>query len=244
MPKTRREASRPARLADPMDTALKIAPIGDAQSLKARAYDALKAAITGMNLYAPGAELRLDERDLSQRFGVSRTPLREALAQLESEGFVRIVPRRGIYIVRKTKAEILDMITVWAALESMAARLATQAASDADIAALHDLVDVVSAQNVSAKINEYSELNIRFHQAIIQLGGCPLLVKMADDLFLHVRAIRQRTIFELDRARRSVVDHQEIVAALEARHAERAERLVREHTMKLRDHVERFVEID
>ena len=79
-----------------------------------------------MNIYADEAELRLDERDLSQRFGVSRTPLREALAQLDQEGLVRIVARRGIFIVRKTKAEILDMITVWAALESMAARLATQ----------------------------------------------------------------------------------------------------------------------
>ena len=82
-----------------------------------------------MNIYADDAQLRLDERDLSQRFGVSRTPLREALAQLDQEGLVRIVARRGIFIVRKTKAEILDMITVWAALESMAARLATQHAS-------------------------------------------------------------------------------------------------------------------
>ena len=112
------------------DTQLKIAPIGEGLSLKARAYEALKAAIMNMNIYADDAELRLDERDLSQRFGVSRTPLREALAQLDQEGLVRIVARRGIFIVRKTKAEILDMITVWAALESMAARLATKEASD------------------------------------------------------------------------------------------------------------------
>jgi DNA-binding GntR family transcriptional regulator len=59
-----------------------------------------------------------------------------------------------------------------------------------------------------------------------------------------VRAIRQRTIFEQDRAKRSIVDHKEIVAALEARDTERAERLVREHTLRLRDHVDRFVEID
>jgi DNA-binding GntR family transcriptional regulator len=67
---------------------------------------------------------------------------------------------------------------------------------------------------------------------------------MTETLFFHVRAIRQRTIFEDDRARRSIVDHKEIVAALEARDTERAERLVREHTLKLRDHVERFVDID
>jgi DNA-binding GntR family transcriptional regulator len=188
--------------------------------------------------------LRLDERDLSQRFGVSRTPLREALAQLDQEGLVKIVARRGIFIVRKTKAEILDMITVWAALESMAARLATQHASDAELARLHTLVDQFSQDKVAAKMGEYSDANIKFHQAIIGLGKNRLITDLTDKLFFHVRAIRQRTIFEQDRAKRSVVDHSEIVGALEARDTERAERLVREHTLRLRDHVERYVTLD
>lgn len=225
------------------NTVLEIAPIADL-SLKARAYDALRSAIMRMNIYAPDAELRLDERDLSLRFGVSRTPLREALAQLESEGLVRIVPRRGIYIVRKTKAEILDMITVWAALESMAARLATSVASEAEIQRLHPLVDTFSTDEVAAKMGEYSDANIAFHQAIIGLGKCPLLAELTDDLFFHVRAIRQRTIFEQDRARRSILDHKQIVAALEQRDADRAERLVREHTLRLRTHVERYVTLE
>jgi DNA-binding GntR family transcriptional regulator len=226
------------------DTQLRIAPIGEGISLKARAYEALKAAIMNMNIYAHEAELRLDERDLSQRFGVSRTPLREALAQLDQEGLVRIVARRGIFIVRKTKGEILEMITVWAALESMAARLATKEASDAELANLHDLVDTFSTDEVARQMGEYSDANIRFHQAIITLSKCQLIAELTDKLFFHVRAIRQRTIFEQDRAKRSIVDHKEIVAALEARDTERAERLVREHTLRLRDHVDRFVEID
>jgi DNA-binding GntR family transcriptional regulator len=226
------------------DTHLKIRPIGEGLSLKARAYEALKAAITNMNIYADDAELRLDERDLSQRFGVSRTPLREALAQLDQEGLVRIVARRGIFIVRKTKAEILDMITVWAALESMAARLATKDATTKELAGLHELVDKFSQDEVARKMGEYSDANIKFHQAIIKLGKCPLIVDMTNALFFHMRAIRQRTIFEQDRARRSIVDHTDIVAALEARDTERAERLVREHTLRLRDHVDRFVEIE
>jgi DNA-binding GntR family transcriptional regulator len=226
------------------NTVLKIHRITEGQSLKSRAYEALKSAITNMNIYAPGAELKLEERDLSVRFGVSRTPLREALAQLDSEGLVRIAPRRGIFIVRKTKAEILDMITAWAALESMAARLATTNAGDDEIRGLHSLVDVFSTDEVAQRMGEYSDANIKFHQAIIGLGRSPLLTKITDDLFFHVRAIRQRTIFEQDRARRSIIDHKEIVNALEARHTERAERLVREHTLKLREHVERHVILD
>lgn len=225
-------------------TQLEIAPISEGPSLKAKAYAALKSAIMQMNIYDTNAELRLDERDLSQRFGVSRTPLREALAQLDSEGLVRIVPRRGIFIIRRTKAEILEMITVWAALESMAARLATKEASDEDLHRLHDLVDSFSSDQLAAKMGEYSDANIRFHQAIIALGKCQLITDITDGLFMHVRAIRQRTIFEADRARRSIVDHKEIIAALEARDTERAERLVREHTLRLRDHVEIFVNLD
>jgi DNA-binding GntR family transcriptional regulator len=229
---------------DMAQTQLQIAPIGDGLSLKARAYEALKSAIMSMNIYAGNAELRLDERDLSARFGVSRTPLREALAQLDQEGLVRIVPRRGIFIVRKTKSEILDMITVWAALESMAARLATKEAADSELSSLHGLVDRFSQDEIAQQMGEYSDANIQFHQAIIGLGKCPLIVDMTNSLFTHVRGIRQRTIFEKDRARRSIVDHKEIVAALEARDTERAERLVREHTLRLRDHVERYVDLD
>jgi DNA-binding GntR family transcriptional regulator len=225
-------------------TQIKIAPIVESLSLKAKAYAALKSAIMKMNIYDDNAELKLDERDLSARFGVSRTPLREALAQLDSEGLVRIAPRKGIFIVRRTKAEILEMITVWAALESMAARLATKEATDEELASLHDLIDSFSTNKVAARMGEYSDANIRFHQAIISLGKCNLIADMTESLFFHVRAIRQRTIFEDDRARRSIVDHKEIVAALEARDTERAERLVREHTLKLRDHVERFVDIE
>ena len=223
---------------------LKIEPIEETFSLKARIYTALKQAITDMNIYAEDASLRLDERELSQQFGISRTPLREALAQLDQEGLVKIVPRRGIYIVRKTKAEILDMITVWAALESMSARLATKEATDAELDGLHALVDQFSQDDMARRMGEYSDANIKFHQAIIGLGKCPLIGEITRGLFIHVRAIRQRTIFEQDRARRSIVDHKEIIAALIARDTERAERLVREHTLKLREHVERHVDLD
>lgn len=222
---------------------LELQPIEGLQSLKSRTYDALKTAIFELNIYDDEAQLRLDERALALKFGVSRTPLREALAQLEQEGLVRTAPRRGIFIVRRTKSEIVEMITVWAALESMAARLATEVATDAELAGLHDLVDIFSGADVDAHMGEYSDANIRFHAAIIGLSRCKLIADITNGLFMHVRAIRRRTIFENDRARRSIVDHRDIVDALEARDGERAERLVREHTLMLRRHVERHVTI-
>jgi len=223
---------------------LKIQRVEENFSLNARIYDELKAAIVTMNIYDADAELRLDERTLSEQFGISRTPLREALARLDQEGLVRIEPRRGIYIRRKTKQEILDMITVWAALESMAARLITVEASDTEIAGMRRMLSAYDVDEVTQHIDDYSETNILFHQGIISLGKCPLIIEITDRLFMHVRAIRARTIFEEDRAKRSIEDHLAIVEALEARDTERAERLVREHTLKLRDHVARHVDLD
>ena len=223
---------------------LEIKPIGDGFSLKSKIYESLKAAIMDMNIYDGDAELRLDERRLSEQFGISRTPLREALARLDQEGLVNIVPRRGIYIVRKSKAAILDMITVWAALESMAARLITQSASDMEIASLRTLCSTFDGEAVKARIDEYSDTNIKFHQAILKMSKCALLNDLAQGLFMHVRAIRARTISEKDRAVRSIVDHMHIIEALEARETELAEQLVREHTLNLKAHVERYVEMN
>ena len=190
-----------------------------------------------MNIYAEDAELRIDERRLSEQMEISRTPIREALARLEQEGLVRIVPRKGVYIVRKTKREILEMITVWAALESMAARLITENASDRQIASLRNLFATFADGQVNANIDEYSDANIRFHQAILEMSQCQLLLETADNIFMHVRSIRARTISEGDRAKRSIADHMHIIEALESRDADLVSRLVREHALDLAKHV-------
>src|SRR6478609_6219237 len=108
-------------------------------SFAKEAYVALKRAICAMDIYDHPDEVRLDERKLSEGLGVSRTPIREAMTLLEQEGFVRTRPRRGIFVVKKTKREIVEMITVMAALESMAARLAALHAADDEIAELRRL---------------------------------------------------------------------------------------------------------
>ena len=221
---------------------LAVGPIDAGFSLKDKIYASLKNAITSMNIYAEDAELRLDERRLSEQLSISRTPIREALARLEQEQLVTIVPRRGVYIVRKTKVEILEMLTVWAALESMAARLITKQASDEEIASLRSLLTSYSEGQIKDHIDEYSENNINFHQAILQLSGNQLICDMAENLFIHIRSIRARTIGEDDRAKRSIVDHLHIVEALEARDANLAERLVREHTLELAKHVDTHVD--
>lgn len=217
---------------------LSLKSLGPSASLRDQAYAMLRKAIADADIYATREPVRLDERVLSETLGVSRTPVREAMTLLEQEGFLRTVPRRGIYIVRKSKREIVEMIQMWAALESMAARLATQHASDEEIARLRHMFDSFRDATPAEHIEEYSDANIAFHQAIVELSKSRIILDTIKNIFVHVRAIRRMTISQSDRASRSIVDHLRIIEALEARDTELAERLVRQHSLDLADYVE------
>jgi DNA-binding GntR family transcriptional regulator len=219
---------------------LSVKPIAASSSLRTLAYEALKTAITTMDIYGRPDEVRLDERKLSQDLGVSRTPVREALTVLEQEGFVRSEARRGVFVVRKNKREIVEMIHAWAALESMAARLACLRASNEQLQGLHDGFPEFFSGQPSEHIDEYSDANIRFHQTIIRLGHCEVIAELASNLLVHVRAIRNAALRQADRAERSIREHVAIIAALQARDAELAERLVRDHGLGLALHVDTY----
>src|SRR5437016_14264776 len=176
-------------------SALVLQPINDNVSFRDQAYAALKQAIMEADIYAHDDELRLDERQLSQALGVSRTPIREAMTLLEQEGFLRMVPRRGVFIIRKTKKQIVEMIEMWAALESMAARLATIHASDEDILALRHMFDEFRNATPAAHIEEYSDANIAFHQAIIGPSWSHFMGKTIENLFIQHPAKRRLEIY-------------------------------------------------
>lgn len=232
----------PVRSRADEETRVVVAPLEHTSTFADRAYTALKDVIVSLNVYEQQDDVRLDERRLAQDLGISRTPVREAMAQLEREGFVRSIPRRGVYVVRKTRREVVELITAWAALESMAARLITQNASDAEIAQLRTMFARFEKGKLHARLDEYSEVNIEFHQTIIRMSGNQVLIDMAENLFLHMRMIRRKTIGEQDRADRSIQDHINIIEALEARDTRRAEELVRQHALGLADHVAKYAD--
>jgi DNA-binding GntR family transcriptional regulator len=239
---TRSRRTPPATVLAPGASQPVLAPIDTTPSFKHQAYAALKSAIVAMDVYRSRDDIRLDERKLAQDFGISRTPVREAMAQLESEGFVRSVPRRGIYVVRKTKSEVIELIQAWAALESMAARLITQTATDEEIAGLRRMFATFENGKHRAHLDEYSDVNIEFHQTIIRLSHNDVLIDLAENLFTHMRMIRRKTIGEKDRADKSIQDHMNIIEALEARATDRAEDLVRNHALGLAEHVAKYAD--
>jgi len=223
-----------------MSDTFQVKTIAATSSLRALAYAALKEAITNMNIYSQRDEVRLDERKLSLDLGVSRTPVREALTVLEQEGFVRFEARRGVFVIKKTKKEIVSMIQAWSALESMAARLACEHASDEQLQCLRQRFPEFFEGQPSDHLYEYSEANMRFHEKIISLGQCDVIRDITSNLLMHVRGIRNTALRQGDRAADSIKEHVQIIEALEARDADLAERLVREHGLGLARHVEKY----
>ena len=168
--------------------------------------------------------------------------MREALSRLEQDGLVKNIPRRGTFVVRKTRSEIIQVIEVWAALESMAARLVTELASDKDLSLFKKECEPYYTDRGDAPIDEYSEQNIKFHQRIIELSGNTYLIDTARRSFMHMYAIRASTIKHRDRKLQSMIDHRLIIDALVSRKTEVAEILVREHALKLAEHVRLHVD--
>ncbi len=225
------------------DSIVTVKPLEATPGLKESVYQAIKDAISGMDIYSGEEPPKLDERKLAMNLGVSRTPIREAITRLEQEGLVKTYPRRGAFVVRKSKAEILEIVCVWAGLEGMAARLVTENASDEEIASMRRMFATFDeSHEARAHIDEYSDTNILFHQRLIELSKCRLLKEITDGLFMHMRAIRRKTIGERDRATESIIDHMRIIRAVEARDATMAEQLVREHAMTLAEHIKQYVD--
>lgn len=139
-----------------MKCEISLKPLGDRATLKDDVYLILQEAILDADIYGVTFERRLDERQLAQQFGISRTPLREALTRLEHDGLVKIMARKGVYLLRKSCAEIVKMITVWATLESMAARLACKNALDSDIDSQKQIGETYTTDSAKSALNEYS----------------------------------------------------------------------------------------
>jgi DNA-binding GntR family transcriptional regulator len=184
---------------------------------------------------------RLRQVELARRFGVSTTPVREALAALQSEGLVRLHPQRGAVVFVPTVDNLREHYEIRAALEALAAKRAAERFDPARGDALAAMLDEMAA---GPDVERYLELNLRFHSELYALAERPRLVEMIETLrdassaYLHIYA---KVEFPSDRLD---AEHREILAACRARDPERAAEAVRHHLRQTVDHVARKLEGD
>lgn len=173
--------------------------------------------------------MRLDETRLAEEFGVSRTPLREALQRLAQTGLVDLRPRRGAFVVQPGPVELLEMFEVMAELEATCSRLAARRISDEALEALRRLVAEGAEASDAGDYDAYFEANERFHQTIYAQSGNGFLEQEALRLYRRLSPFRRIQLRVRGRMGQSLAEHEGVVAALTAGDEERAAPLMRAH---------------
>ena len=172
---------------------------------------------------------RLDETELSSFYGVSRTPVREALQRLAESGLAEHLPRRGTFVRSPSLSQLVEMFEVMAELECMAIRLAARRATAADIDALENDNETCRAAVAANDTKKYYEVNARLHGRIYQMSGNGFLATEARRLHDRLRPFRRLQLRVRGRMEESMAEHDIILAALRDGDAERAMETMKKH---------------
>jgi len=195
-------------------------------SLPEAAAERLRTLIIEGEL-APGA--RLNERELSERLGVSRTPLREAFRMLASDGLLVQLPNRGAQVVSLSRDDARHAFEVMAALEGLSGELAAARVSDHDIAELRALQDEMEQAHARRDLPNYYRVNRAIHDRINAIAGNPILTHTFRTLNARLHALRFRSNLVQAKWDKAVKEHREMVEALAARNGERLRDLLVKH---------------
>lgn len=188
----------------------------------------LRTAIFAHEL-APGSWV--DEQALADQFGISRTPMREALKVLASEGLVILKPRRGCYVAELSDADLDEVFPIMALLEGRAAYEAATKASAADIARLEKVHADLERHAASGDTNRFFEANDTFHTALQDIAGNRWLKQLIEDTRKVIRLTRRQSLEVEGRIHESMLEHRQVMAALKRRDPNEAGRAMHDHLL-------------
>lgn len=184
--------------------------------------------------YKENEELR--ESTIGKKLGVSRTPVREALRQLELEGLVKIVPNKGAYVTGITGKDVKDIYLVRSLLEGLCARWATEHITEEQIEKLEEIVllsEFHANKNQKEKSGQVVELDGKFHEVLYEASNSRILEHVLSDFHKYVQMARQASVTREHRAEKSIKEHKEILEAIKQKDADKAEQLANEHILKV-----------
>lgn len=200
-------------------------------SLSNRVFQKLRNNIlTGK--YEEHEELR--EITIGKEFGVSRTPVREALRRLELEGLVTIIPNKGAYVTGITSKDVKDIYLIRSQLEGLCARLATENITEEQLNKLDEII-LLSEFHLKRdnSAEQMAELDSRFHEVLYEATDSRILSHVLTDFHKYVLMARKSSVVSEDRAKKSIQEHKEILQAIRNRDADMAEQLANEHIMQV-----------
>jgi DNA-binding GntR family transcriptional regulator len=184
----------------------------------------------------------LEEQQLADRFGASRTPVREALRQLAASGLVEMRARRGVVVARMTPERIMDMFETSAEIEAMCVRLATYRITPLERSHLIELHEASRAMVKSGDVDAYDAFNREFHECMYRATHNGFLAEQALNLRTRLSAFRRTQLRQSDRVRRSHEEHQSIMQAIAEGDGETAARRMRAHMLNAATALSRFIQ--
>ena len=200
--------------------------VSDKYSLRGRVFHKLREDILS-GKYHEGEELK--ENTLAVEVGVSRTPVREALRQLELEGLVTIVPNKGAYVTGITSKDIHDIYMIRSYLEGLCAKWACEHITDAQIEAMDEIMYLTDFHSRRSHNDQLVELDNKFHDLIYKASGSKILNHVLSDFHHYVERVRKITLSVPSRAIESRKEHAVILEAIKKRDGNLAEELAHEH---------------
>ena len=173
----------------------------------------------------------IDEQALALEYGISRTPLREALKVLAAEGLVLLKPRRGCYVTQLSEQDIDEVFPVMAMLEGRVAEVAARRATSADLARLADIHEELEKHAAANNADRFFEANKRFHAALQEIAGNRYLAQLIDDARKVIKLTRRDSLRLEGRLKQSLEEHREILDALRTKDTERARQSMHDHLL-------------
>ena len=188
--------------------------------------DQLRVRIFAHDL-APGAWI--DEQTLAKEFGISRTPLREAIKVLAAEGLITMKLRRGAYVTEVNRGDLEQIFTILSLLEGQAAKEAATKAQEKDLNELDDMHLRLEKAAADRNLDQFFEVNVRFHERIIAIANNPWMTGVIADLRKVLKLQRKDSLSRTGRLQSSLSEHREILKALLKRDPIAAEQAMRTH---------------
>ena len=206
----------------------------DKYSLRGQVFQEIREDIL-KGKFKENEELR--EATLGKELGVSRTPVREALRQLELEGLVHIIPNKGAYVTGITEKDVHDIYMTRSMLEGLCARWAAEHISEEQIQEMEEVLLLTEYHLDRGNAEQLAELDGKFHEVLYDASQSRILRHILSDFHKYVQVERKRSVKKEDRAKKSLEEHREILNALRTGDADRAEELAHIHILNVMENL-------
>lgn len=202
------------------------------RSLRGKVFAKLREDILS-GVYKEKEELK--EVSIGEELGVSRTPVREALRQLELEGLVRIIPNKGAYVTGITQEDVRDIYKIRSILEGLCARWATEHITEEQLTELEEIIllSEFHLKKRDACAEQVSVLDGRFHKVLYEASNSRIMEHVLSDFHKYVKMARRMSVGSKSRAEKSIREHKEILEAIKKKDADMAEQLANRHIMNV-----------